>query len=168
MFRSRQVPALHQLTRRVRTSWSRTRSTRWSSSSTSPSPSSTCSTPSAGDHRIQNPWRRGRKTCPWSLRRSLPQVMMIMVINVMIMMMMMKMMMVIHISSSGEESENGIEKKEAVWSNRFLQSFFDPLPKFDHLSSFDNISSFGNMTSFDHLPSFDNFSESVLIFWSVD
>ena len=68
--------------RRVPISWSQTLSTLWSSSSTSPSPSSTCSTPSAGAHRIQSLWRRGRRTCPWSLRRSLPQVIMVMMMAV--------------------------------------------------------------------------------------
>ena len=66
--------APHPRMKKVPTSWSPTLSTRWSSSSTSPSPSSTCSTHSAGGRRTPSLWLRGRRTCPWSLRRSLPLV----------------------------------------------------------------------------------------------
>jgi len=64
--------APHPRMKKVPTSWSPTLSTRWSSSSTSPSPSSTCSTHSAGGRPTPSLWLRGRRTCPWSPRRSLP------------------------------------------------------------------------------------------------
>ena len=126
--------APHPRMKKVPTSWSPTLSTRWSSSSTSPSPSSTCSTHSAGGRQTPSLWLRGRRTYPWLPRRSLPLVnitFIIIIIMEMTMTVTMKIIVMVERNETfsffpGEESESGAEKKEAVWSNFLFVIWLTP------------------------------------------